>query len=65
MKAKLFIASLLVTGISGFRANSQPSAKKADAKTFFALTLKKGQKLANIYSRTIAFAGDDFAPLVS
>ncbi|MCO5946232.1 hypothetical protein [Mucilaginibacter flavidus] len=64
MKAKLFIVSLLVTGIGSFRVNAQPSAKKNNSSAFFALTLKKGEKLANIYSRAIAFAGDDFAPLV-
>lgn len=64
MKAKLFIVSLLFTAISGYQANCQPSPKKVNATPFFALNLKKGEKLANIYSRAIAFAGDDFAPLV-
>jgi hypothetical protein len=64
MKTKLFIASLLFTGISVHKASCQPSAKKTNATAFFALTLKKGEKLANIYSRAIAFTGDDFAPLI-
>ncbi|MEP6613988.1 MAG: hypothetical protein ABJA76_18930 [Mucilaginibacter sp.] len=64
MKTKSFIVSLLFTGISGYQANCQPSAKNVNATPFFALNLKKGEKLANIYSRAIAFASDDFAPLV-
>jgi len=64
MKAKLFAASLLLAGTTCFHANSQSPVINTGASPFFALTLKKGEKLANIYSRAIAFTGDDFAPLV-
>ena len=38
--------------------------QKGPAQEYFTLKLAKGDSLANIYSRTIAYSGDDFAPVV-
>jgi len=65
MKTKLFVISILFSGIFSLRANCQTASQKnSSTPAFFRLTMKKGDKLANIYSRTIAFTSDDFAPVV-
>ena len=65
MKTKLFIIPILFTAIFSPKANCQVSSQKnSSTPAFFTLNIKKGDRLANIYSRTIAFTGDDFAPVV-
>src|ERR1700744_4405212 len=63
MKLKHLILPLLLTGIGVRGANCQ-SAKPSANVNHLTFRLTRGQRLANIYSRAIAYSGDDFAPLV-
>jgi len=70
MKIKLFIVSALLASVVINQADCQAKKTKkekanADKQTFFTPNLTKGEKLANIYSRAIAYSGDDFTTVVS
>ena len=63
MRPTLFFI-LLIMGIS---ANSQAQKKTKHPDTthgYFTVKLMKGDTVANVYSRTIAYTGDDFLPVV-
>jgi len=64
MKTKLFILSVLLTGAFVYTAKSQTQKIRSGKQTYFTPKLAKGQKLANIYSRAIAYSGDDFTTVV-
>jgi hypothetical protein len=64
MKTKLTILSILLTGTFVYTANCQTKKAAPGKQTFFTPNLTKGQKLANIYSRAIAYSGDDFTTVV-
>jgi hypothetical protein len=74
MKTKLFLITMMLSGIY-FQGHSQTnlnvihkktktSGNPAQPQDYFTLKLIKGDTLANIYSRTIAFTGNDFTPVV-
>jgi len=70
MKIRLFIFTAVLASVVINQANSQtkkvkPAAGNSEKQTFFTPNLIKGEKLANIYSRAIAYSGDDFATVVS
>lgn len=68
MKTKLFIIPALVLAIGIYSASGQTAkagkTKTTGKQTFFTPNLTKGEKLANIYSRAIAYSGDDFTTVV-
>ena len=74
MKTKLFLFTIILSGIyfqghsqTGFNVihkKTKTSRNPAESQDYFTLKLTKGDTLANIYSRTIAFTGDDFTPVV-
>jgi len=63
MKKVLTAIIILVILQPGFAGTKKPE-KGADSKKFFGLTIGKGDKLGNIFSRTISYKGDAFQELV-
>lgn len=69
MKIRLFICAAFLTLVAVNQADCQtpktkPLKKNTGKQMFFTPNLTKGQKLANIYSRAIAYSGDDFTTVV-
>ncbi len=69
MKIRLFICAAFLTSVAVNQADCQtpktkPLKKNTGKQMFFTPNLTKGQKLANIYSRAIAYSGDDFTTVV-
>jgi hypothetical protein len=62
MKLPLFLTALLLT--AGFGRADAPTTPHANSEWFFSLHLTKGEKVSNIFSRTIAYHGKDFTDLV-
>lgn len=62
MRPTLFFM-LLTTGIS-YHSLAQKTKQPDTSGGYFTLKLMKGDTLANVYSRTIAYTGDDFLPVV-
>jgi hypothetical protein len=61
MKMKLLFIALLVTGT---HYKSLCQSKHPASNGYFTLKLQQGDTLANVYSRTIAYSGIDFLPVV-